>query len=85
VASTVSELVVSKIAACHAIALLMSHVTNARGIDSRLYSTSSSSFRVEANTPPRDVDGKNAVPAGSVTSLLKEARHVVTAARSASY
>jgi hypothetical protein len=63
----------------------MSNVTNARDMDSRLYSISSSSFRVEANAPPQDVDGKNGVPTGSVTALLKEARHVVIAARNALY
>lgn len=87
VASTVSELVdvLPKIAACHASTALISNVTQDKDADSKLFSMSSASLRVEASAPSADVDGKNGVPVGSVTALLKEARHVIIAARTSLY
>ena len=74
VASTVSELVdvLPKIASCHAAGLLVSNVTGTQNLNFGLYS------RNHAKASSGDV-----VPAASVTALLKEARSVVIAARSA--
>ena len=80
VASTVSELVdvLPKIASCHAAGLLASNVTRTENLNFGLYSTSASSLRNHAKASSGDV-----VPTASVTALLKEARSVVIAARSA--
>ena len=74
VASTVSELVdvLPKIASCHAAGLLVSNVTGLQNLNFGFYS------RNHAKASSGDV-----VPAASVTALLKEARSVVIAARSA--
>ena len=81
VASTVSELVdvLPKIATCHTAGLLASNATKAA--NHLNFAMSSSSSRVHAHVS--DVDSKNGVPTASVMALLKEARNVVIAARSA--
>ena len=68
-----------KIASCHAAGLLASNVTGTENLNSGLYSSSGSSLRNHAKATSRD----DVVPAASVTALLKEARSVVIAARSA--
>jgi len=82
VASTVSELVdvLPKIATCHTAGLLASNATKAGNLH---FATSASSSRIHAHVS--DVDSKNGVPTASVMALLKEARNVVIAARSALY
>jgi len=80
VASTVSELVdvLPKIASCHAAGFLVSNVTGTQNLNFGLYASSGTTLRNHAKASSGDV-----VPAASVTALLKEARSVVIAARSA--
>ena len=80
VASTVSELVdvLPKIASCHAAGLLVSNVTGTQNLNFGLYASSGTTLRNHAKASSGDV-----VPAASVTALLKEARSVVIAERSA--
>ena len=84
-ASSVSELVetLPKIAACQKTKSFLSNVTRFGGIGSMLHSKTNSKYLISAHVPAADVDSKNGVPTGAVLALLKEARHIVVAARSA--
>ena len=84
-ASSVSELVetLPKIATCQKTKSFLSNVTRFGDIGSMLNSKATSKYFFTAHAPAADVDSKNGVPTGAVLALLKEARHIVVAARSA--
>ena len=84
-AASVSELVetLPKIASCQSAKSFSSNVTRLGDIGSMLHTKASSHSLFSARAPPADIDSKNGVPTSEVLALLKEARHVVVAARSA--
>ena len=84
-ASVVSELVdaLPKMAACHSTKFFASNVTRVDDTGSMLHSKANTHYLISARAPSADVDSKNGVPTRAVTALLKEARHIVIAARSA--
>ena len=84
-AASVSELVetLPKIASCQSAKSFLSNVTRFGDIGSMLHTKANSHSLFSTRAPPADVDSKNGVPTSEVLALLKEARHVVVAARSA--
>ena len=84
-ASTVSELVdtLPKMAVCHSSKFFQSNGTRVNDIASMLTSKANAHYLFSSHSPPADIDSKNGVPTKAVTALLKEARHIVIAARSA--
>lgn len=84
-ASSVSELVetLPKIATCQKTKFLVSNVTRSGDIGSMLHARMNSKNVFSAYAPAADIDSKNGVPTAAVQALLKEARHIVVAARSA--
>lgn len=84
-AASVSELVetLPKIASCQSAKSFLSNATRFGDIGSMLHTKANSHSLFSARAPPADIDSKNGVPTSEVFALLKEARHVVVAARSA--
>ena len=84
-AASVSELVetLPKIASCQSAKSFLSNVTRFADIGSMLHTKANSHYLFSAHAPPVDVDSKNGVPTSEVLALLKEARHIVVAARGA--